>query len=294
MKKFTLTLTLFFALSFAYSQSYELIGKDTVNFTDAQGKKQGQWIVMGKHKPGTCHAPTQKVEEGKYSMNRKTGTWVEYYCNGNAKNKIPFINGRADGYAYMYHENGKLAEEGTWKNNRWVGNYKLYYENGEVQHDFVYNDGGKRDGVQKYNHDNGQTAIVGSFANGKETGKFQEYTPEGQLKAEKSYNDGNVDAASIKTYDVKETAKKDVVKAPPVKEAIVSKDEKPADVAKGPMVLNGKHTLYNGNKQVTKDGVFKDNRLMEGKAYIYNENGILTRVSVYKNGVYVGDTQAEN
>jgi antitoxin component YwqK of YwqJK toxin-antitoxin module len=32
---------------------------------------------------------------------------------------------------------------------------------------------------------------------------------------------------------------------------------------------------------------------MEGKAYIYDENGILTRVAVYKNGVYVGDTQAE-
>jgi antitoxin component YwqK of YwqJK toxin-antitoxin module len=77
---------------------------------------------------------------------------------------------------------------------------------------------------------------------------------------------------------------------------VVGKDEAPNEAAKkpaGPLVLNGLHTLYNKNKQITKDGVFKDNRFMEGKAYIYNENGILTRVAVYKNGIYVGDTQAE-
>ena len=51
----------------------------------------------------------------------------------------------------------------------------------------------------------------------------------------------------------------------------VSKDEKPNEAVaqKGPMVLNGQATLYNKNKQITKDGVFKDNRLMEiGRAHV--------------------------
>ena len=82
--------------------------------------------------------------------NRKTGIWVEFYCNGNMKNKLTFASGRPDGYAIMYGENGKITEEGNWKINKWVGNYKLYYENGQVQHEFVFNPNGKREGAQKY------------------------------------------------------------------------------------------------------------------------------------------------
>ena len=75
--------------------------------------------------------------------------------------------------------------------------------------------------------------------------------------------------------------------------AIVRADEK-VNGAKGPLILNGQNITYNKNKQITKDGLFKDNRLMEGKAYQYDENGLLQRISVYKNGQYIGDAPIEN
>ncbi|MBS1634863.1 MAG: toxin-antitoxin system YwqK family antitoxin [Bacteroidetes bacterium] len=300
MKKFYLILVfLVYQIGQAQSQSYELgSNKDTINLIDAVGKKQGKWILRGKHKPGSCYQPEQKAEEGKYQDNRKIGKWIEYYCNGNMKNQLTFQNGRPDGYAIMYHENGKISEEGNWKNNRWVGNYKLYYENGQVQHEFVFNPNGKREGPQKYFYENGQVAIEGNFVNGKEAGVIKEYHENGDLKAEKTFNDGAVDVASIKEYEPKKPIVK--IKDAPVDNApkiIVTKDEKPNEAvsaSKGPMILNGQHTLYNKNKQITKDGVFKDNRLMEGKAYIYDENGILQRISVYKGGAYVGDAPIEN
>lgn len=300
MNKFTFIALFISSLGWAQAQSYELTGtggKDTINLIDAMGKKQGKWIVYGKHKPGTCYTPDQKVEEGKYQENRKTGPWIEYYCNGNMKNKLTFTNGRPDGYAIMYHENGKISEEGTWKANRWVGNYKLYYDNGEVQHQFAFNQSGKREGPQKYFYENGQVAIEGDFVNGKESGTIKEFYENGDIKAEKNFADGQVDMASIKEFQPKKPMPKisdnPADNAPKV---IMTKDEKPneAVAAKGPMILNGQHTLYNKNKQITKDGVFKDNRLMDGKAYVYDENGILSRIAVYKNGVYVGDTQVEN
>lgn len=281
------------------AQTWELYGKDTVNKVDPEGKKQAKWILLGKHKPGTCYQVDQKAEEGLYKDNKKTDKWLEYYCNGKMKNKITFANGRPDGYAQMFHENGKISEEGIWKNNRWVGPYKLYYDNGQVQHEFVFNETGKRQGPQKYYFDNGQLAIEGNFQNGKESGLIKEYYENGDPKAEKNFADGNVDVTSIKEFQ----PKKPIVKrsdipeenAPVIK---VSADERPNEAvkkaAKGPMLLNGQYTLYNKNKQITKDGVFKDNRFMDGKAYMYNENGILTRVAVYKNGIYIGDTQAEN
>ncbi len=120
------------------------------------------------------------------------------------------------------------------------------------------------------------------------------------MKAEKNFADGSVDLASIKEYQPKKpiVPKSEIAadNAPIVK---VKDDEKPNEaakktVSKGPTVLNGQYTLYNKNKLITKDGVFKDNRFMDGKAYIYDDNGLLTRVAVYKNGIYVGDTQVEN
>ncbi|MBA3662870.1 MAG: toxin-antitoxin system YwqK family antitoxin [Bacteroidetes bacterium] len=291
----------FFGCSSLFSQTvaqtFEFMpgsNKDTINFTDVGGKKQGKWVLFGKHKPNTCFAPTQKAEEGAYKENRKTGVWMEYFCNGNPKNKITFVNGRPDGYAIVYYENGKVQEEGQWKNNRWVGALKQYYDNGQVQHDFKFNEGGKREGVQTYKYENGQTAIEGSFVNGKESGTIKEFHENGDLKAEKTYNNGNVDVASIKTYDPKKEflSKKDVVENAP--KITLKPDEKPQDAKAGPLVLNGKYTLYDKNKNVSKDGLFKDNRLMEGKAFIYNENGILTRVAIYKNGVYAGDGVIEN
>jgi antitoxin component YwqK of YwqJK toxin-antitoxin module len=297
MKQIITTLLILSVILFK-AQSYEIVNsKDTINLIDNTGKKQGKWILMGKHKPNTCYAANQKAEEGAYKENRKAGNWMEYYCNGKPKNNIPFVNGRPDGYAIMYYENGNKKEEGNWKINKWVGNYNSYYDNGTVQHDFKFNEGGKREGVQTYNYENGQVAVQGNFANGKEAGQIKEYYESGDVKAIKTYNNGDVDVASIKTFETNKEINKsnDAAKFAPSKAvAEVKKEEIVNDPKAGPLVLNGKHILYNKNKQVSKDGVFKDNRLMEGKAYIYNDNGILTRVAIYKNGVYVGDGSIEN
>jgi antitoxin component YwqK of YwqJK toxin-antitoxin module len=300
MRRLVYTFLVLFAVFTYRSQTFELVGKDTINRTDAEGKKQGKWIVFGKSKLGMCYQPDQKVEEGKYQDNRKTGNWMEYHCNGNLKSKIMFVNGRADGYCQIFHENGKISEEGIWKNMRWVGKYKLFYDNGQVQHEFAFNEFGKRDGPQKYYHENGQVAIEGNFDNGKESGLIKEYYENGDIKAEKTYNDGAVDVAAIKEYEPKKPIAKrseDPLENAPV--VRVKEDEKPNEavlksVPKGPMILNGQFTLFNKNKQISKDGVFKDNRFMDGKAYFYDENGILQRVAVYRNGVYVGDTPVDN
>jgi antitoxin component YwqK of YwqJK toxin-antitoxin module len=282
---------------YAQSQSYELDPvnkKDTINLIDFNGKKQGPWIVFGKSKPNTCYKAESKVEEGKYVDNKKTGIWKEYYCNAILKNKITYTNGRPDGYAIMYHENGKISEEGMWKINKWVGDYKLYYENGQVQQEFKFNSTGKREGEQKYYYENGQVMIEGTWASGKEAGTIKEYHENGDIKAEKTFNNGAVDMASIKTYEPKKpNVKLDDPTVDKSKVVTVKKDETLQDTKKGPTMLNGYYILYNKNRQKTKDGTFKDNRLMEGKNYMYDENGILKRIEIYKNGAYVGDAQID-
>lgn len=296
----SLAVFLILALSFRVTAQADAVnGKDSINRSDENGRRQGKWVVYGKSRPGECWAADQKVEEGRYADNKKTGIWFEYYCNGKVKARVTFVNGRPNGAVKLFHDNGKISEEGIWQSGRWIGPYKLYYDNGQVQHEFVFNDAGRRQGEQKYFYENGQLAIEGTFENGKESGVIREYHENGELKAEKTYNDGAVDETTIKLFlpkkPLKSVGDEVVDNAPVVK---VREDEKPNEAAipagkKPPTVLNGKYTLYNKNKQITKDGIFKDNRFIEGEAYFYNENGILERVAVYKNGMYIGDTQVE-
>src|SRR5687768_6766434 len=106
---FLFTLLSIFGTPLVYAQSFELSGTDTINRVDANGKKQGKWIVLGKHRPGECFEPEQKVEEGKYTDNKKTGVWIDYHCNGKMKTRFTFVNGRPSGPMKIFHENGKIS-----------------------------------------------------------------------------------------------------------------------------------------------------------------------------------------
>ena len=279
------------------AQSFEINPanpKDTINFIDFEGKKQGRWIVFGRSKPDTCYGMASKVEEGPYANNRKKGIWTSFFCSGDIHRKITFQNGRPDGYAIFYHENGKTAEEGTWKVNKWIGTYKAYYPNGQVQQDFTFNKSGKREGVQKYYYMDGKVQIEGNWANGKENGVVKEYHPDGSLKKTVDYTGGNADVASIKEFKPQKEVAVRTAEAVSAKKVTASKEESTVAAVNKPTLLNGHHVLFNRDRQKTKDGVFKDNRLMDGKNYIYDKNGMLKEIEIYKNGMFVGTTQADN
>jgi len=306
---FIICLTLI-ALNFK-AQNYFVYQYDTINKIDPIGKKQGKWIVFGQTKPGTCYKEEQKLEEGIYRNNRKTGVWIEYYCNGNMKNKLTFVDGRPDGEAIIYHENGKVSETGTWKTNRWSGTYKTYDNLGTLLCDFIFDTKGKRqpgswqinekeygdrfhiswfhkltaadslpdtlNGFYSLYNKNKRISKEGFFFENKLIkGRIYIYDEDGILKSIRIYEHG------IFMADGLLHGNNDGNLLPYTDDKVNDK-----------LILNGKHTLYNKNKQITKDGEFHENRFMNGKAYFYNEKQELTRVAVYKNGIYVGDTSIE-
>jgi hypothetical protein len=61
-----------------------------------------------------------------------------------------------------------------------------------------------------------------------------------------------------------------------------------------PRENNNFRILYNNNKQKSKEGIFKDNRLCDGNAFIYDDKGKLLRIAKYKNCVFVGDSLLKN
>lgn len=123
----------FFCLSIiTNAQSYEILGRDTINLTDANGMKQGKWIQFGRYQNLVCSNSKQITEEGVYKNNKRTGLWIEYFCNGNFRNKITYTDGRPDGYKIIYRENGTVLAEGNWKFDHWVGKYKVICDDGKA------------------------------------------------------------------------------------------------------------------------------------------------------------------
>jgi antitoxin component YwqK of YwqJK toxin-antitoxin module len=159
MKKWIYILVLLPVLT--SGQTWEIVNADTINRTAADGKKVGKWILYGMHKPQSCYAANQKVEEGVYNANgKKTGLWKEYYCNGNYKNKVTFVDGKPWGECVIFFENGTIQEIGTFEKNRWVGKHEQFYEDGLVQHEFYHDSLGKRQLGYYYTYNKGKRDTV--------------------------------------------------------------------------------------------------------------------------------------
>ncbi len=270
------------------------INSDTLNQVDPTGLKQGYWVVLNSIKKLPAYPAEAKVEEGMFADSKKIGIWKMFYPNGNMKSEITFTNNRPSGYAKMYYENGKMQEEGNWENNRWTGAYKSYYENGQPFYVFTYTPTGKREGEQTYYWENGKEMMKGVMHDGKEAGTWEEHYENGDLRAKKAFNDGALDAANTEVYAPK-------APMPPKKEEPISKDPpkvaastEKANAAAKPFDGNGYAKLFIAGGRISKDGEFKNYRLMDGKDYVYNTDGILEKIAVYKAGRYVGDAPMED
>lgn len=272
-------------------QSFDMYKNDTINRIDVSNLKQGHWMYFGKDKRLPGYTEEQLVEEGEFLNNRKTGIWKKYFANGKMQNEITYQNSRPNGFAKIYYKNGNLKEQGIWKGNKWVGEYKFFHENGKIYHEFAYSEKGKRSGEQKYYYDTGQVMIEGNWEGGKEKGVIKEYYENGEIRSEKFFNDGALDPTATITYE--KEVKTEVAPKPEKKGTGVTvvKGEESRSIKA--FTGQGYHKLYNKNRQLSKDGVFENYKLMSGKWYKYSKDGILQSIEVYKNGRYVGDAPIE-
>lgn len=180
---------------------------DTVNLTDANNNKQGQWFIYGNMAKKAGYRAEQIVEYGEYKDNEKSGKWTEYFENGNIRSEVTYLRGEPNGYVRLYYDNGKLKEEGVWQNYHWVGNYKMFYESGKMQYYFHFHKDGKREDGQIYFYEDGSIMIEGEWKDGQENGKVTEYYENGEKKSEKFFNPGGkIDESKSKEF--KQTKKK--------------------------------------------------------------------------------------
>tara|TARA_B100000809_G_scaffold39989_1_gene34958 strand:- start:3149 stop:4054 length:906 start_codon:yes stop_codon:yes gene_type:complete len=292
MKKIIYIFIPIFICSISVAQSvpnFEIIDGDTINIVDENNLKQGFWKIFGKMRSVPGYEPDQVIEQGKYASSRKQGIWTKFFASGKTKSEIEYKNSRPNGSYRTYFENGQIEEEGHWKNNRNTADFKRYYENGQVSQNFAFNTSGKRDGKQIYFYENGGVMIEADIEAGKE--KFvKEFYEDGSIKAEKSFVDGKLDVANTKVYESKtpvtdRDAEEELANSP-IEIVKIDKTEKSNT---GTFNGEGKHKMYNQNRQISKDGFFKKYRLIDGLQYQYDGNGILIKLKRFKSGRYIGD-----
>ena len=97
-----------------------------INRTDAQGQRQGYWIIKGSMLSDATYKPEEKVEEGNYKNNRKDGLWKKYWPGGKLRNEINYALGKPTGEYKLFYENGKLEEHGFWVNSKRCRIYKMF------------------------------------------------------------------------------------------------------------------------------------------------------------------------
>lgn len=175
------------------------------------------------------------------------------------------------------YKSSQIVEEGRYINNMKTGLWTEYYCNGNKRTmlEFVK---GRPDGKATTYFENGIIEESGTWKNNRWIDKYQKYDSTGKLIIDTVFvlphgkQIGFIPHNSVNIYPVKNNAD---------------------TVTSGPLILNGRQTLYNAKKQVTKDGIFKDNQFIDGKVYYYNQEGNLSRIAIYKDGIYISDAQTE-
>ncbi len=294
----------FLLLSFpVFSQTSETYKGKKVNEKDANGQKQGHWVIINTAAKFPGFAEGELTEEGDYLDNKKIGIWTKYYPGGTKKHELTFTNNLPNGYAKFYYKDGLLQEEGMWKDNKWVGEYRYYHENGNLFYNWVYNASGKREGTQQYFHENGNLMIEGTWKEGSESGLLKEYYENGSVKAEKTFATGKIEAATVKNYELSKQFDDAAPKAKKLAESIKQqhqvkttasiasnianvKEEKAANVG---MIGDGQKTTYNKFGKPLLSGSFKNSMLIEGKENVYADDGTYLKTYIVKEGKRVSE-----
>lgn len=143
--------TLLLCNGVGFSQSIQNTEKDTINYTDVSGNKQGIWrenFQTGLLKRETIYKdglkngldllffqwPNCLKEESEY-INDTLIRKISYHRNCNIKMVVSYKNGQRDGYTKVYNTHGILESEGLYRKGKLQGTVKKFDKDGITRDD---------------------------------------------------------------------------------------------------------------------------------------------------------------
>ena len=296
MRKEFLIFIFIFIYPLCYAQNFKIYEGDTINKTDINKLKQGNWIYFNDEYKGNIS------QKGNYIDNKKDDLWVVYYQNGNIKSQIYYKNNKQFGEVNIFYSNGNIQEQGYWKINRWVGEYYYFFENGNVKYHWFFDEQGKRTGKQTYLYENGKTQIEGDWLQGKEKGEIKEYYATGQLKKVSNFENGDLNGSVAEYYADGQLKSKSIYVS-----GVVDETQSFAYAPKNNSSNSDENNINNENDDdntpeiktftgtgfykfvndkglVEREGTFQNGILIEGKRFVYDETGKKLKTIIIEGG----------
>lgn len=129
------------------------------------------------------YVETQTVKfEGNISGNQVNGIWRTYYPSGNLKSTVNYKDGKVDGEAFFFYDDGKETKmaELTYDEDLIDGVYLEFHNNG-AQKAMLNYDEGVLNGEAEFYYKTGRTKIKGKYKKGHKKGKWYFYDEKGKL-----------------------------------------------------------------------------------------------------------------
>jgi len=202
-------------------------------------------------------------------QNRKHGTWVKEYSNGQVRYEAEFEHGMPTGTTKRYHKNGNLKAVMKYQTSGRVFT-ELYNKDGDKQAEGYYLER-KKDSVWSFYDQNGRIVAKDSYAEGKRDGKSLRFFRDEDTSNIVHWTDGKRDGKIRQFFD---NGKEKLI-------GYYSDGE-----------LNGPLTIFypSGFKKV--EGRYKNN-LREGEWVYYDEEGDTSKVINYIDGTPENEEQLE-
>ena len=165
-----------------------------INCNEATGVKgeEGKDMVISNVEVSKQDLVLNQVEGKWYYKNQPyNGYSVKFHTNDTLAERLGFINGKREGVARRWSENGVLRVESTYHQNKLVGVYKSWWENGVLAEESHYVNGLKQ-GEEKQWYATGQLSKVRQMAEGKEEGLQKAWLPNGKLYVNYEAKNGRI------------------------------------------------------------------------------------------------------
>jgi antitoxin component YwqK of YwqJK toxin-antitoxin module len=215
-----------FSLGLVISQTNNQKKDSVVNYTDINGKRQGNW-----EKKFDNEKPAYKA----YFINSiPVGGYIRYYYSGGVMAKINYLKDKSgNGKAILYWDDGLIMAEGNYVNikvkdsiwNMYSADsaliVKIKYDKGikngrEIKYfrnsypsEMISWTKGIKDGVWRWYYDNGKTRMETKYKMGKQDGLFRAYFESGQIYIQGHY-ENNKRIGTWKFYDAHENIEKEL------------------------------------------------------------------------------------
>jgi antitoxin component YwqK of YwqJK toxin-antitoxin module len=171
------TLLVVFILLFSISLHSQK--QDTVNQSDANGKKQGFWRKKDKN--------GKTIYEGQFKDNLPYGDFKYFYPEGGIKAKTKVTKNGSRVFTTTYFRNGKKNAEGIFVNEKRDSTWRFFSEVDETLVSEEFYKAGKKEGKSiNYYPGQGKAEMITWKDNVKE-GPWETYYPEGNVKLKCAY-----------------------------------------------------------------------------------------------------------